>query len=212
MAQTAQRAVAVGQSFHALAETMTSSFKRSTITSILVLLASAGAAIGADDHGAHGLANHPEVGAPGDPSAVTATIEVTMNDNYFEPETIAVPAGATVRFVVTNAGGLLHEFNLGVAAMHGAMQDEMAMMMDHGMISEVSKHHDMTAMNHDQMGGMDMGEMMGMLEGHPNRLLVEPGATEELIWTFKEAIELEFACNVPGRYDSGMVGLIKVEG
>ena len=191
---------------------MTSSFKLSTIPSILVLLASAGVAIAAGDHGGHGLANHPEIGAPGDPAAVTETIEVTMNDNYFEPETIAVPAGSTVRFVVTNAGGLLHEFNLGVAAMHGAMQDEMAMMMDHGMISDVSKHHDMTTMNHDQMGGMDMDEMMAMMEGHPNRVLVEPGATEELVWTFKEAVDLEFACTIPGRYDSGMVGSIKVEG
>ena len=191
---------------------MTSSFKLSTIPSILVLLASAGTAIAAGDHGGHGLANHPEVGAPGDPAAVTATIEVTMNDNYFEPETITVPAGSTVRFVVTNAGSLLHEFNLGVAAMHGAMQDEMAMMMDHGMISDVSKHHDMTTMNHDQMGGMDMDEMMAMLDGHPNRVLVEPGTTEELVWTFMEAVELEFACTIPGRYDSGMVGSIQVEG
>ncbi|MGH1482271.1 MAG: cupredoxin domain-containing protein [Geminicoccales bacterium] len=191
---------------------MTSSFNLSTIPSILVLLASAATAIAAGDQGGHGLANHPEVGAPGDPTAVTTTIEVTMNDNYFEPETITVPAGSTVRFVVTNTGGLLHEFNLGIAAMHGAMQDEMAMMMDHGMISDVSMHHDMTTMNHDQMGGMDMDEMMAMLDGHPNRVMVEPGATEELVWTFKEAIELEFACTIPGRYDSGMVGSIQVEG
>ena len=65
-------------------------------------------------------------------------------------------------------------------------------------------------MDHGQMGGMDMGEMMTMLEGHPNRLLVEPGETRELVWTFAEDMELEFACNIPGRYDSGMMGALKV--
>lgn len=187
-------------------------FRLSSITPVLILMAGAQAAIAAGDHDGHGLMNHPEVGVPGDPAAVTETVEVTMNDNYFEPETITLPAGTTVRFVVTNAGGLLHEFNLGIPAMHGAMQDEMAMMMDHGMISDVSKHHDMSTMDHSEMGGMDMDEMMTLMEGHPNRLLVEPGATEELVWTFKETIELEFACNLPGRYDSGMVGMIKVGG
>jgi len=31
------------------------------------------------------------------------------------------------------------------------------------------------------------------------------------IWTFTEDTELEFACNLPGRYDSGMMGHLKVE-
>jgi uncharacterized cupredoxin-like copper-binding protein len=61
------------------------------------------------------------------------------------------------------------------------------------------------------MGGMDMDEMMAMLDAHPNRVLVEPGETKELDWTFREDMALEFACNLPGRYD-GMVGELEVGG
>jgi uncharacterized cupredoxin-like copper-binding protein len=86
----------------------------------------------------------------------------------------------------------------------------MAMLMDHGVISETTAHHDMEGMNHGRMGDMDMGEMMAMLDAHPNRLLVEPGETKELVWTFAEDMALEFACNIPGRYDSGMMGHMKV--
>ncbi|MEZ5934092.1 MAG: cupredoxin domain-containing protein [Alphaproteobacteria bacterium] len=160
--------------------------------------------------GGQGMMDHAEIGEPGDPAAVSETVEIVMNDNYFEPESVAVKAGSTVRFVVTNEGGLLHEFNLGTSAMQGEMQGEMAMLMEHGVISETTAHHDMEGMDHGQMGGMDMGEMMAMLEAHPNRVLVEPGETKELVWTFAQDMELEFACNLPGRYDSGMVGELKV--
>jgi uncharacterized cupredoxin-like copper-binding protein len=42
-------------------------------------------------------------------------------------------------------------------------------------------------------------------------VLVEPGKTKELTWTFTEATDLEFACNIPGHYESGMVGDIRFE-
>ena len=40
-------------------------------------------------------------------------------------------------------------------------------------------------------------------------MLVEPGKTKELTWTFPNSRDLEFACNIPGHYESGMVGKIK---
>jgi len=187
--------------------------------SIVPVMIAASAAMAAGEHdGGHGddtghQMTPSEIGKPGDPAAATETFEIVMGDNYFEPESITVPGGATVRFVVQNDGGLLHEFNLGTAAMHAEMQPQMEMMMEHGMISETGMMHDMADMDHSAMGdmGMDMDEMMASLEGHPNRVLVEPGETKELVWTFTEDTELEFACNLPGRYDSGMMGHLKVE-
>ena len=41
---------------------------------------------------------------------------------YFKPRVIEVKAGETVRFVLKNEGKLLHEFNLGDAAMHAEHQ------------------------------------------------------------------------------------------
>ncbi len=182
-----------------------------------MIVASAAMAAGSHD-GGHGdeaeghQMMHPEAGEPGDPAAAAETVEIVMNDNYFEPESITVPAGATVRFIIKNEGSLLHEFNIGTAAMHAKMQPEMEMMMEHGMISETSGHHDMANMDHSAMNGMSMDEMMASIEGHPNRVLVDPGETKELTWTFSQDTELEFACNLPGRYDSGMMGHLKIEG
>ena len=42
----------------------------------------------------------------------------------------------------------------------------------------------------------------------PNSVLLEPGKTGEVIWTFSEATEVGFACNVPGHRNAGMVGKV----
>ena len=36
------------------------------------------------------------------------------------------------------------------------------------------------------------------------------GKKSEVIWKFTKMTELEFACNVPGHYDSGMMGPIHI--
>ena len=45
-----------------------------------------------------------------------------------------------------------------------------------------------------------------MKHDDPNSVLVEPGKTKDLVWTFTQAADLEFTCNIPGHYESGMVG------
>jgi uncharacterized cupredoxin-like copper-binding protein len=55
------------------------------------------------------------------------TIEVSALDELaFDPETIEVGAGETVRFVVTNDGELEHEFVVGDADMQEMAEQEMA--------------------------------------------------------------------------------------
>jgi uncharacterized cupredoxin-like copper-binding protein len=44
----------------------------------------------------------------------------------------------------------------------------------------------------------------------PNSALLEPGQSGEIVWTFPEHATLEFACNVPGHYDAGMMGEINL--
>jgi uncharacterized cupredoxin-like copper-binding protein len=39
---------------------------------------------------------------------------------------------------------------------------------------------------------------------------VEPGRSADLIWTFNRAGEFEFACLLPGHYQAGMRGTIRV--
>ena len=59
--------------------------------------------------------------------------------------------------------------------------------------------------NHERMK-MDMGGGKTMEHDDPNSVLLEPGKSGEIIWKFTKATELEFACNVPGHYDAGMMG------
>lgn len=46
----------------------------------------------------------------------------------------------------------------------------------------------------------------------PNALRLEPGKSGEIVWTFSNAGDFEFACLIPGHYESGMHGPVKVSG
>lgn len=159
-------------------------------------------------------------GHPAKAADAGRTVEITLGDMYYEPASLQVKAGETVRFVLKNTGSLLHEFNLGDAAMHARHQQEMLKMQQMGMLTPTGMNmkHDMGAMDHSQMGhnmaGMDMAGMdHGAMMKHddPNSVLVEPGKTAELTWTFTQATGLEFACNIPGHYQAGMVGKVEVK-
>ncbi len=160
----------------------------------------------ADDGGQHGDAGHhgdgmAMIGEAGDAADAARTVNISMIDNFFEPESLEFAAGETIRFVVTNDGSVVHEFNIGTAAMHAAHQEKMMMMVEHGAI-EIDR------INHEVMN-MDMdGHVMS--HDDPNAILLEPGDSGEVIWKFTQTTALEFACNVPGHYDSGMMGDISV--
>ena len=141
------------------------------------------------------------IGEPGKPDQASRTIEIKMNDNYYEPESVRVTAGETVRFVIKNEGQLVHEFNIGTPDMHASHQKEMMMMMQHGALLP-------DRIDHERMK-MDMGDGNTMMHNDPNSVLLEPGKSAEIVWHFAKAGELEFACNVPGHYAAGMVGKIQ---
>lgn len=142
-------------------------------------------------------------GARGRAQDVRRTIDVVMRDNTYEPQRIQVRAGETIRFRIRNEGQLLHEFNIGTAAMHVEHQREMQMMFDHGMMTATGLR-ETANMDHSRMGHGSMP----MRHDDPNAALVEPGKTGEIIFRFTRAADLEFACNVPGHYQAGMVGRV----
>lgn len=177
------------------------------------LFALPGAALAQMDHSHHhGHAAAPapaaaaaaSAGQPGKATAATRTVQIEIGDNFFNPEKLDVKQGETVRFVLVNKGEFLHEFNIGTAASHAQHQKKMAMMVDHGMLTATGINKDMAHMDHSAMG------MAHMDHADPNSVLVEPGKTAELVWTFGQSGTLEFACNMPGHYEAGMVGKIGV--
>jgi len=145
-------------------------------------------------------------GQPASADKATRTVEVVLQDMSFSPKSLDVKAGETVRFVLVNKGQLLHEFNLGDAAMHAEHQKQMMQMQSSGMLNATG----MGKMDHGAMDHGAMGNMGGMKHDDPNSVLVEPGKTAELTWTFTKASGLEFACNIPGHYQAGMVGKLNV--
>lgn len=176
-----------------------------SVALVLSLSLSAGisSAIAGGSHGhGHGHGDSAKIGKPGKASAAKRTIEVVMKDNYYEPESLSVEEGETIRFIVHNQGMLVHEFNIGTADMHTAHQEEMMMMVEHGVLLG-------TKIDHDRMK-MDMGNGKTMEHDDPNSVLLEPGKSAEIVWTFPSSGKLEFACNVPGHYQAGMVGMIKL--
>lgn len=159
-------------------------------------LASAGSVSASETK--HGHSEAAGIGQPG--GKPSRTIEVVMHDNYFEPESFAVEHGETVKFKIKNAGEFVHEFNIGTAAMHAEHQQEMMMMVEHGVL-EADK------INHAAMM-MKMPDGSTMEHNDPNSVLVEPGKTADVTWTFSGDADLEIACNVPGHYDSGMMASV----
>lgn len=158
--------------------------------------------IGLAHAGEEGHSKTVDIGMKGDPASISQTVQIDMYDNYYEPEDLSFKEGQTVKFIITNKGDAVHEFNIGTAEQHIAHQPEMEMMFEHGVL-EVDR------INWDAAKAMQASMGHGM-HAEANSILLEPGETGEIIWTFPEHAELEFACNIPGHYDSGMVGEVEL--
>ena len=141
-------------------------------------------------------------GMKGKASEVTQTITVNMYDNYYEPKTINVKKGETVRFIVENKGVLVHEFNIATMKMHKKHGPEMLDMMKNGILlpNKINKEKmkQMAKMNHK------------MAHSHSNSVLLEPKQKAELIWKFTSNAELFGGCNVPGHLEAGMISKINI--
>lgn len=157
---------------------------------------------GKDNHSDHSHGDQAEIGSPGEASKVSRTVKITMFDSYYEPKKLSFKEGETVRFIISNKGELVHEFNIATEVMHKAHAPEMMMMMEYGVLEA-------DRINWEAAKKMQASMGHGMHE-EPNSVLLEPGKTGELIWKFPAHVELQFACNVPGHYDSGMFGPIKL--
>ena len=99
----------------------------------------------------------------------------------FEPASIVVTRGETVKFVVTNTGKLAHEFVIGDAAVQAEHEKEMQAMPG------ISMEHDV------------------------NGISLPPGQTRELVWTFTRDGTVEYACHVPGHFAADMLGRIIIK-
>ena len=140
------------------------------------------------------------IGEEGSPNNVDRVIEIKMYDNYFKPNFIEVKKGETIKFIVHNLGEMVHEYNIATKEMHIKHQPEMQKLVENGILLvdkiDMAKMKEMSKKDHS------------LSHSHSNSIMVEPKRTGEIIWKFSKAIVLEMACNIPGHYESGMVGKI----
>lgn len=110
------------------------------------------------------------------PDTDIRTVEIEMVDIGFEPDTIEVTSGETVRFVFTNTGAVAHDAFIGDAA---AQADHEAEMRD--------------------------GDMDGHgRHGDTDAVTVKPGDSGEFTHTFDGDGPVQIGCHQEGHYDAGM--------
>jgi uncharacterized cupredoxin-like copper-binding protein len=119
-------------------------------------------------------------GIAGDAKAVTRTIEVVMTDN--------------MRFTPDRVEVKEGETIRFVHKNAGKIMHEFVI----GTRIELDQHAAM------------MLKFPNMEHDEPYMAHVGPGKTGEIIWTFNRPGEFEFACLIPGHYQAGMDGKIKV--
>ena len=104
---------------------------------------------------------------------------------------LSAKAGETVRFVLHNSDDVMHDFTIGTAARQEGRRALIAVLTDAGRLDGAEGGH--TALD------------------TPNAVLVMPGETKELTWTFTETANVQFGCNLPGHHGAGMAGTFKTE-
>jgi len=144
-----------------------------------------------------------KIGSKGNENEVSRVIKVIMYDNYYEPNSFQVKAGETIKFEVTNAGELVHEFNIANKMMHMKHQPEMQKMVE----SEILLSDSIDKNKMKKMAKIDKS----MAHSHSNSVLLEPKQKGEIIWKFNNAANIEIACNVPGHYQAGMIAPVNIK-
>ena len=143
-----------------------------------------------------------KIGSKGKLNDVNRVVKVVMYDNYYEPSSLKIKAGETIKFELVNAGELVHEFNIANKMMHMKHQPEMEKMVE----SEILFADSIDKNKMKKMAKID--KSMG--HSHSNSVLLEPKQKGDIVWKFDNAVNIEIACNVPGHYQVGMIARVDI--
>lgn len=163
------------------------------LTAVALLVATACGSDGDDD-------DSLSSGSATTDGAGEQTVDIDMADNAFEPNTLDVEAGETVRFVFTNTGAVDHDAFIGDATAQAEHEEEMRAAEDAGSGDDMEGMDDEMGSDSTEMGSDDMGSE----DEDEHGMTVAPGETGELTHTFTEPGTLEIGCHEPGHYEAGM--------
>lgn len=122
------------------------------------------------------------IGRAGKPEQVTRTITIDMADS--------------MSFTPSNITARQGETIRFIVRNSGKIPHEMVL----GTEKELMEHYEVMK-KHPEMEHAD-----------DNMITVQPGKTGEIIWQFTKAGTVSFACLLPGHYEAGMKGVVKVKG
>lgn len=121
------------------------------------------------------------IGQPGEPENVNRTITITMFD--------------MMRFSPASISVKQGETIKFIVKNSGKTKHEMVL----GTEKELKEHYELMKKNPE------------MEHADENMVTVPPGKSGEIIWQFTKAGKIDFACLVPGHYDAGMKGTVRVK-
>ncbi|CAH1564952.1 copper-resistant cuproprotein CopI [Vibrio rotiferianus] len=122
------------------------------------------------------------VGMPAKGAKPDKVVHVLLSDDMTIKfkKDVKIEPNDVMQFVVMNTGKINHEFTIGSA-------------------KEQLEHREM-------MKAMTGGHM----HDSGNSVTVEPGKAKQLLWHFHGDNKVEFACNIPGHAEAGMVKKIEL--
>lgn len=134
-------------------------------------------------HGQHGTHSF-EAGEPGDPKRPFRTVEILMTDEG------AKMAYTPDRLEVKRGEQVKFVLrNIGV--------------VDHEFLIDSKQNN--------AKHKLEMEKSPDLEHEEPNGARLKPGATREIFWRFTKAGTFEFACLLPGHYESGMKGVVVIK-
>lgn len=156
--------------------------KHKQVQLLIACLAFSGTAFAAGNHaGGHGHAtDETAIGKPGVAAKVNRTIAVDMAD--------------TLRYTPSNIQVKRGETIRFVITNSGSTKHELSLGTEKELLAHLEEMKKFPDMEHDE----------------PNKLTLAPGKQGDIIWQFTKAGPVHFGCLMPGHYEGGMKGLVKV--
>ena len=160
-------------------------FTRPTIAQLFAMaaLATSGAAFASGSHaGGHGHDEGGEtaIGKPGIAAQASRTITIEMSDK--------------MRFTPSDLTVKKGETVRFIVKNTGQVKHELSLGTQEELLEHLEQMRKFPDMEHDE----------------PSKITLGPGKQGDIVWQFTKAGAVNFACLMPGHYEAGMKGAIKV--
>ena len=151
------------------------------VMALMTIALSSAAFAGGNHAGGHGHGDEETaIGKPGVAAKVNRTITIEMNDSMRYS-----PADLQVK------QGETIRF---VVKNVGKVKHELSLGTQKDLMEHLEQMKKFPDMEHDE----------------PNKITLAPGKQGEIIWQFTKAGPVNFACLMPGHYEAGMKGVVRV--